>query len=151
MVDLSSTAGQAAPHHPLDMRPLLSGATRSIVHGEFECEQRLITLRRPLVSVVDDEQSVRESLPDLLKQLGYSTRTSSSAEDFLASGCIAEILCLIVDVRVPTISGLDLERSLLAARSSGSQRVITAHADETVHSRTLVPWHACSSRSATRR
>jgi hypothetical protein len=96
MVDLSSTAGQAAPYHLLDMRPLLSGATPSIVDGEFECEQRLITLRHALVSVVDEEQSMRESLPDLLKQLGYSTRTSSSSEDFLASGCIAEILCLIV-------------------------------------------------------
>jgi FixJ family two-component response regulator len=57
-----------------------------------------VMVKRPLVSVVDDDESVRESLPDLLRELGYSVRTFSSAEEFLASDCVGKIRCLILDI-----------------------------------------------------
>jgi len=58
-----------------------------------------VMAKRPLVSVVDDSESVRESLPDLLRELGYSVRAFSSAEEFLASDCVGETRCLIAAKR----------------------------------------------------
>ena len=94
-------------------------------------------VRRQLVSVVDDDESVRESLPDLLREFGYSVRTFSSAEKFLASDCVDDTKCLILDVVMPGMTGPDLEQKL---RSRGPQIpiiFITAQADETVRPRSL--------------
>ena len=63
---------------------------------------------RPLVSVIDDDESVRESLPHLLKGFGFAVRAFSSAEEFLASDQIAQSRCLIVDITMPGMSGPDL-------------------------------------------
>src|SRR3712207_9533145 len=60
---------------------------------------------RPLVSVVDDDESVRESLPDLLKEFGFSAQAFSSAEEFLGSDCISKTRCLILDVAMPGMTG----------------------------------------------
>ena len=60
---------------------------------------------RPLVSVVDDDESVRESLPDLLREFGFAVRAFSSAEEFLASDCLDQTRCLILDVAMPGMSG----------------------------------------------
>jgi len=72
--------------------------------------------RRPaerlLVSVIDDDESVRESLPDLLGEFGFAARTFSSAEEFLASDCIDQTRCLILDIAMPGMSGPDLQRKL---------------------------------------
>jgi FixJ family two-component response regulator len=68
---------------------------------------------RPNVAVVDDDDSVRESLPDLLRELGYEATPFASAEDFLASGCIGDMRCLILDVAMPGISGPELHQELL--------------------------------------
>ena len=68
---------------------------------------------RPLVTVVDDDESVRESLPDLLRELGYVARAFASAEEFLASDCIPDTRCLILDVAMPGMSGPELHRELL--------------------------------------
>ncbi len=68
-----------------------------------------------LISVVDDDQSVRESLPDLLKELGYAAQTFSSAEEFLSFDGMPETKCLILDVAMPGIGGPDLKRELTAA------------------------------------
>jgi FixJ family two-component response regulator len=65
-----------------------------------------------LVSVVDDDESVRESLPDLLRQLGYATQAFFSAEEFLDSAWIGETRCLILDIALPGMSGPDLQREL---------------------------------------
>jgi DNA-binding NtrC family response regulator len=65
--------------------------------------QEPILTERALVSVVDDDESVRESLPDLLREFGYIPRAFSSAEEFLASDCVGQTRCLILDVaRSPT-------------------------------------------------
>ena len=67
---------------------------------------------RPLITVVDDDESVRESLPDLLKEFGFEARTFSSAEDFLASDLVNETRCLVLDVAMPGMSGPDLQKEL---------------------------------------
>jgi FixJ family two-component response regulator len=88
--------------------------------------------KRLLVSVVDDDESVRESLPDLLKELGYSVQAFSSAEEFLASDYIESTRCLILDLSMPGMSGPDLQRELALRRQQIPIVFITAHGDETV-------------------
>jgi FixJ family two-component response regulator len=69
-------------------------------------------LQRALVAVVDDDQSVRESLPDLLNEFGFATEAFSSAEEFLASSSLEQTRCLILDVAMPGMTGLELQREL---------------------------------------
>ena len=92
---------------------------------------------RALISVVDDDESVRESLPDLLKEFGFEARTFSSAEDFLASESIAETKCLVLDVAMPGMSGPDLQRELTRREQSIPIVFITAHRDDTVRPRLI--------------
>ena len=77
-----------------------------------------MTTERLLVSVVDDDESVRESLPDLLRELGYEAEAFSSAEEFLTSGQIGRSKCLILDVAMPGMSGPDLLRELKRRRQN---------------------------------
>jgi FixJ family two-component response regulator len=96
-----------------------------------------VMIKRPLVSVVDDDESVRESLPDLLRELGYSVRAFSSAEEFLASDCVGETRCLILDIAMPGMTGPDLQQEL-TVRGQGIPIIyITAQADEIVRSCSL--------------
>jgi len=67
---------------------------------------------RPLLSVVDDDESVRESLPDLLREFGFAARVFSSAEEFLLSDCVDETRCLILDIAMPGINGPELCQEL---------------------------------------
>jgi FixJ family two-component response regulator len=90
-----------------------------------------------LVSVVDDDESVRESLPDLLRELGYSVRTFSSAEEFLASDCVGETRCLILDIAMPGMTGPDLQQELTVRGQEIPIVFITAQADKTVRPRAL--------------
>ena len=69
-------------------------------------------MERPLVSVVDDDESVRESLPDLLKEFGFTVQTFSSAQEFLSSDSLGQTKCLILDVVMPGMTGLDLQQEL---------------------------------------
>ena len=92
---------------------------------------------RPLVSVIDDDQSVRESLPDLLKELGYEAAVFSSAEEFLTSGQIGRSKCLILDVAMPGMSGLDLFRELRTRREEIPTIFITGQKDGTIRARVM--------------
>ena len=92
---------------------------------------------RSLVSIVDDDESVRESLPDLLRELGFAAQAFSSAEEFLASDSVGETRCLILDIVMPGMSGPDLQRELTLRRKQIPIVFISAHADETVRSRLL--------------
>lgn len=89
----------------------------------------------PLISVVDDDKSLRESLKGALKLLGYRTAVFSSAESFLTSDVLSETNCLVLDVRMPGMSGLELQREL----KHGGRKIpiifITAHGDEDVVAR----------------
>lgn len=90
-----------------------------------------------LVAVVDDDESVRESLPDLLLEFGFAARAFASAEEFLASDCLGQTRCLILDVAMPGMSGPDLQRELARRRQEIPIVFITAHADESVRPRLL--------------
>jgi FixJ family two-component response regulator len=92
---------------------------------------------RPLVSVVDDDESVRESLPDLLKELGFAVQAFSSGNDFLESEQVAETRCLILDVSMPGMTGPDLQRELMRRGHRIPIVYITAHRDETVRPRLI--------------
>jgi FixJ family two-component response regulator len=94
-----------------------------------------VTAKRPLVSVVDDSESVRESLPDLLRELGYSVRAFSSAKEFLASDCVVETRCLILDIVMPGMTGPDLQQELAVRGQEIAIIFITAQADEAVRTR----------------
>jgi FixJ family two-component response regulator len=85
---------------------------------------------RLLVAVVDDDESVRESLPDLLQVFGFAVDTFASAEAFLASDRISDTRCLILDIAMPGMSGPDLQRELGRQRRQIPIVFITAHADE---------------------
>jgi FixJ family two-component response regulator len=88
-----------------------------------------------LVSIVDDDESIREALPDLLKELGYSVQAFSSAEEFLGSDYVGLTRCLILDVSMPGMSGPDLQRELALRRQQIPIVFITAHGDETIRRR----------------
>lgn len=92
---------------------------------------------RPLISVVDDDESVRESLPDLLRELGFAAEAFSSAEEFLASGVVGRTRCLILDVTMPGMSGPDLQQELARRRLEIPIVFITAHRDEAARTRLL--------------
>lgn len=92
---------------------------------------------RPLITVVDDDESVRESLPDLLKEFGFEAQTFSSAEEFLASKSIAETRCLLLDVAMPGMTGPDLQRELKNRDQSIPIVFITGQRDEAVRPRLI--------------
>ena len=96
-----------------------------------------MTLVRSLISVVDDDESVRESLPDLLRELGFEVVAFSSAEEFLASDWVDKTRCLILDVAMPGMSGPDLQRELSHRRKNIPIVFITAHRDDTIRPRVL--------------
>jgi FixJ family two-component response regulator len=92
---------------------------------------------RSLVSVVDDDESVRESLPDLLWELGFATMAFSSAEEFLASDFVGKTKCLILDISMPGMTGPDLQRELRLRRQEIPIIFITAYEDENMFSRLI--------------
>jgi FixJ family two-component response regulator len=91
----------------------------------------------PLISVVDNDESVRESLPDLLREFGFAAQAFSSAEEFLASDWVGQTGCLVLDVSMPGMSGPDLQQELTRRRQEIPIVFITAHRDETVRPRLL--------------
>jgi CheY-like chemotaxis protein len=99
-------------------------------------EARLME-KRSLVSIVDDDESVRESLPDLLRQLGFAAEAFSSAEAFLASDVINETSCLLLDISMPGMSGPDLQQELAHRRQTIPVVFITANGDPTIRSHLL--------------
>jgi FixJ family two-component response regulator len=93
-------------------------------------------LTRSLVAIVDDE-SVRESLPDLLRELGFAVQAFSSAEEFLASDYMRQARCLILDIAMPGMSGPDLQRELALRGHEIPIIFITAQGDEALRPRML--------------
>src|SRR6476469_7855773 len=93
--------------------------------------------KRSLVSVVDDDESVRESLPDLLRQLGFAAAAFSSAEAFLASEVVSETNCLVLDIAMPRMSGPELQDELIRRRQEIPIVFITANGDQTLRPRLL--------------
>jgi FixJ family two-component response regulator len=92
---------------------------------------------RPIVVVVDDDESIRESLPDLIGEFGYDARAFSSAEEFLGSDCVEKTRCLILDIAMPGMSGPDLQHELKRRRQAIPIVFITARRDEHLRPRML--------------
>ena len=94
-------------------------------------------VNRSLVSVVDDDESVRESLPDMLRELGFAAEAFSSAEAFLASEVVSETSCLLLDVAMPGMSGPELQQELIRRQQDIPIVFITANGDKKVRPRLL--------------
>lgn len=94
-------------------------------------------VHRSLVSVVDDDESVRESLPDLLRQFGFAAQAFSSGEAFLASDVVSETSCLLLDLAMPGMSGPDVQHELRRRRQEVPIVFITANGDETIRPRLM--------------
>ena len=90
---------------------------------------------RPLVVIVDDDQSLRNATRDLLKAAGFSTATFEDAESFLGSASRASAACLVADMRMPGMTGLELYQALVASGEGIPTVIITAHPDEPTQSR----------------
>jgi FixJ family two-component response regulator len=93
--------------------------------------------KRLLLSVVDDDESMRESLPDLIKEFGFAARAFSSAEEFLSSDSVDQTSCLILDVAMPGMSGPDLHQELKRRRKQIPVIFITGQRDEAIRARVL--------------
>ena len=100
-------------------------------------QEETVALDHPLVSIVDDDESVRESLPDLVREFGFAAQAFSSAEEFLSSSCADESICLIVDIAMPGMSGPELQLELGRRGRSTPIIFITGRGDETICARVL--------------
>jgi FixJ family two-component response regulator len=85
---------------------------------------------KPMITIVDDDESVRMALMSLMRALGFASEGYGCAEDFLRSGRLERTACLIADVRMPGMTGLELHRHLVAVGQPIPTVLITAHHDE---------------------
>jgi FixJ family two-component response regulator len=91
----------------------------------------------PLIAVVDDDAAIREAVQSLLRSMGFRAEAFASAQDFLQSGRLPDTACLIVDVRMPRMSGLALQQQLTTAQCPIPIIFITAHGDAETRTRAL--------------
>jgi len=91
----------------------------------------------PLTAVVDDDEAIREAVQSLIRSAGFRAETFPSAEDFWHAGHLQDTACLIVDVRMPRISGLEFQRQLTVANCPIPLIFITAHGDAEMRARAL--------------
>jgi FixJ family two-component response regulator len=96
-----------------------------------------------LISVVDDDEPFREAMTSLMKSLGFEVEAFSSAEAFLASPRLASTSCVIADVHMPAMTGIDLHRQLVASGRSVPVILITAYPDDDVRARALAAGVIC--------
>ncbi|MGV7212927.1 response regulator transcription factor [Bradyrhizobium sp. UFLA05-112] len=94
-------------------------------------------LNRALISIVDDNEPFRESMQRLIMSLGYTVETFSSAGDFLASHLLRETACLVTDVQMPGMTGVELHRNLVDAGYAIPTILLTAFPDEVIRDRAL--------------
>ena len=92
-------------------------------------------VERPLVAIVDDDESIRNATRDLLRAAGFSTATFEDAESFLGSASRASASCVVADIRMPGMSGLELYQTLVASGDGIPTVIITAHPEEVTQSR----------------
>jgi FixJ family two-component response regulator len=91
----------------------------------------------PLIAIVDDDDSLRNSLNNLIRSVGFGVQGFSSAEAFLNSNQLDDMACLILDVRMPGMSGLDLQRQLIATNCRIPIIFVTSHGDDNARTRAL--------------
>jgi FixJ family two-component response regulator len=93
--------------------------------------------KTPIVSIVDDDESVREATKGLVRSLGYSAATFASAEEFLSSDHLSETSCLIADVQMPGLNGPDLQHYLVTQGHCIPIIFVTAYPEERIRARVL--------------
>ena len=107
--------------------------------------------KNAMISIVDDDKSVREAAKTLIRSLGYATATFASAEQFLESGSLPDTACLITDVQMPGMSGVDLQSHLMASGHCTPVIFVTAYPEERIRERALSPsgsnWSSCPQRT----
>jgi FixJ family two-component response regulator len=91
----------------------------------------------PTISIIDNDDWAREGIKNLVASLGYHTLTFVSAEEFLESGCVEMTTCIISDLQMPGLSGLDLQQRLADRARKPSFILVTAYPDETCRTRAL--------------
>lgn len=123
----ATVAGRTSGMPQLARAPLLHEAFSVLPRTRVE---KTMTNTRLVVLVVDDDESVRESLPDLLNELGFAARTFSSAEEFLESNTASQAQCLLLDIGMPGMSGPELQMELKRRRIYIPIIFITANRDE---------------------
>ena len=89
------------------------------------------------LAIVDDDESVREAMSGLMRSLGFSVKVFSSGESFLRSNCLRRAACLIADVQMPGMTGLELRHQLVASGSPIPTILITAYVDEKIRAQAL--------------
>ena len=90
---------------------------------------------KPLVAIVDDDESIRNATRDLLRAEGFSTATFEDAESFLGSASRASASCVVADIRMPGMNGLELYQTLVASGDGIPTVIITAHPEDATRSR----------------
>jgi CheY-like chemotaxis protein len=116
---------------------LISGSAEASSARPPGPEVELKPDERSIVSVVDDDESVRESLPDLLNEFGYSVRTFSSALEFLAWDALEQTKCLVLDITMPGMTGIELQAELKRRDKRIPIIFITGTRDEAVRARVV--------------
>ena len=96
-----------------------------------------------LISIVDDDEPFREAMTSLMKSLGFEVEAFSSAEAFLRSPRLGSTSCLIADVHMPTMTGIDLHRQLVTSGRTIPVILITAYPDDNVRARALAAGVIC--------
>ena len=109
----------------------------------FECESGATLSIQRLISVVDDDQPCRESLRRLLKSLAFRADVFSSAADFLASPRLSETGCLIADIHMPAMTGLELYRHLVASGRTIPTILVTGYPNDADRARALADGVVC--------
>ena len=99
--------------------------------------------KRVLISIVDDDEPFRESMRKLVRALGYTVEAFRSAADFVASTALSETACLVSDVQMPGMTGIELHKYLVAAGHRIPTILVTAYPDETIRRRVLKDGVAC--------
>lgn len=97
----------------------------------------------PLISIIDDDESLRSAIVALVRSAGYDARGFASAEEFLASGTIGNFACVITDIQMPGMSGIELKDHLTAAQSSVPVIMITARHDPDLEEKAIASGAVC--------
>lgn len=126
----------AAPSMSL-LRSSLDAGRTAHLFARQKPQNEGTAIDRPIVSIVDDDESVRESLPDLVRELGFAAQAFSSAEEFLSSNRADKTRCLILDIMMPGMSGPELSKELNRRRRQIPIVFITAQTRETIRAEML--------------
>jgi FixJ family two-component response regulator len=100
-------------------------------------------LAGPSISIIDDDESMRRAVAALLRSAGYDTRCFASAEDFLASGAVGNFACVITDIQMPGMSGIELKEHLKACQCSVPVIMITARHEPGLEQSAIASGAAC--------